>query len=643
MTTDTTRVLPSTTPSVAAVAQSRGGGRAPPGSDIGLDLSTADFGIGPRVLDAGRTRPYERDRDDPVYRPLRIFTLDPLASRLDGAVAVVNTPYEPLGPGPVGALLRVDPLDAGTNQRCRSVDLDDPANLIRQGRAPSTTDPEFHQQMAYAVCSIVYAAFRRALGRDVAWSFDRLDADGRRRLLLRPLGGEMRNAWYDKESGSLVFGYFAKDAAEGDDSGYRGHVFTGLSHDILVHETTHALLDGLRAHFSIPTNRDVLAFHEAFADLVALFQHFSYRTVVEAGIRTSQGNIETSDLLLGLAREFGEAGERNGPMRRALGTMDLKEDHKPPQYGQSPDEPHERGAVLVAAVFEAFLKVYRRKVGRYVRLATQGSGLIVGDLPVELQGVMAEEASQLADQFLSICIRAIDFCPPVDIEFGEFLRAMITADYELVPDDPHAYREALINAFRRRGIHPPDVPGLSEDALLWRPPERRLPPIEDLSFRRLAFDGDPARPAGDEELERQATAFGRFAASPDVLDLFGLARAGDPRLGGDRIEPPMVESIRSCRRVGPDGQILFDLVAEITQRRIAKGPGGGFEFLGGATAILGPRGEIRYTIAKSVLNERRLERQRRFLAGPAGNRLWVASGGRRIPAPQLFRLCHSGE
>ena len=48
-------------------------------------------------------------------------------------------------------------------------------------------------------------------------------------------------------------------------------VFTCLSHDVIVHELTHALLDGLRPHFTIPTQIDVLAFHEAFADLIACF------------------------------------------------------------------------------------------------------------------------------------------------------------------------------------------------------------------------------------------------------------------------------------------------------------------------------------------------------------------------------------
>lgn len=634
---DSSRIDPSTTPAAAAVAQSRdGSGRARPG---GGSEDGGHFRVGPRVVWAAATRPYDRGRDDPIYRPLRIYTLDPSASRLEGAIAVVNVPYEPVGAGPRGALFRVDPTDRGSGRRCLSVDLDARENLIRVGRSPSTTDPEFHQQMVYAVCSLVYAAFRRALGRDIAWAFDRRDSeDGRRRLVLYPHGGDMRNAYYDEAEGCIVFGYFEDIEGDGEAAVRRGRVFSSLSHDIVAHEVTHALLHGLRAHFSVPTGPDVLAFHEAFADLVALFQHFSYRPVVEAGIQSGGGDITRADLLVGLAQQFGRAVGRCGPLRRAIEANAL--DGTTLQYRIAGEEPHARGAVLVSAVFRAFATVFRRKAQRYIRLATQGSGIVTGALPAELQAILADEASKLADQFLTICIRAIDYCPPVDIEFGEFLRAVITADYELVPDDPHAYREAWINAFRDCGIYPSGVQTLSEDALLWRGPARAMPPIPALSFREMKFDGDPARPPEQRELVHQAEALGRFVSHPDWLEAFGLARPGDPRLGDDTVEPPIVESIRTSRRIGPDGQILFDLVAEIAQPRRVRSPSGDFTFLGGATLILDPKGNIRYVIAKDVRAARRLANQRRFLDGTVGRRLWTRDAAGRSPARRLFCLCH---
>ena len=82
-------------------------------------------------------------------------------------------------------------------------------------------------------------------------------------------------------------------------------------------------------------------------------------------------------------------------------------------------EAHQLGSVLVLAVFDAFNVIYTRKTARYVRLATGGTGnLPMGELPADLQVVLAEEASRLASQFLSICIRAVDYCPPVDLEFA---------------------------------------------------------------------------------------------------------------------------------------------------------------------------------------------------------------------------------
>jgi hypothetical protein len=104
---------------------------------------------------------------------------------------------------------------------------------------------------------------------------------------------------------------------------------------------------------------------------------------------------------------------------------------------------------------------------------------------------LANEASKIASQFLVICLRAVDYCPPIDITFGEFLRAVITADRDLVPDDPWAYREAWLDAFRIRQIFPSDVQHMSEDAIEWRPPTTPLT-IPELDFASLQFAGDPA-------------------------------------------------------------------------------------------------------------------------------------------------------
>lgn len=60
-----------------------------------------------------------------------------------------------------------------------------------------------------------------------------------------------------------------------------GHDYTQLSHDILVHETTLVVLDGLRHLYEEAGLSDQPAIHEAFTDIVALLSVSSTRTIVE--------------------------------------------------------------------------------------------------------------------------------------------------------------------------------------------------------------------------------------------------------------------------------------------------------------------------------------------------------------------------
>lgn len=614
-----------------------------------------DYEIGPGVTRAAHGRPYERQPGDPVHRPLKIFALDPAVSLLEGSVAQIKVPYERLAPGPVGAVFAIedgmgDEASAGDRGR---VNLDDPLILIQGGLDPSPTDYRFHRQMIYAVCSSVYAAFQRALGRNIAWGFGPAGSQGegetaeRCRLSIQPHYPNLKNAWYDKANGRLCFGSYPADKNAAGRNLPGGMVHTCLSHDIVTHEVTHALLDGLREKFSIPTNPDVPAFHEAFADLVALSLHFSHERVVQAAIRKTRGRLERATLLTDIAQQFGYT--TNGGAKLALRTaIDVTaEDESPVNYYNKSREPHAQGSVLSSAVFEAFRTIFRRKTERYILMATGGRGILPeGELPPGLQEALVEEASQLARQFLDICIRAIDYCPPVDLYFGEFLRAVITADRELMPEDKWGYREAWIDAFLRRKIYPPDVPSLSEDSLSWDPPDAPLPPIEELSFASLRFRGDPGRPASASELRRQAAALGWFITRPGRLECFGLVRPGDRRLGYDLVDRPCVHSIRSTRRSGLNGRVLFDLVAEVTQRRLVRNSAGKveFEFFGGSTIILDPEGNVRYVIRRSILNQGRIEAQRQCMQAEGCSQFWSrAPDGMYRPNTDVFRLLHPCE
>ena len=595
----------STPEATAATAQSRLPKELPPGNEDELAASSkpgAAFTLGNGVSCAAFAHSYTRKRDDPIYRPLKIYTMDPSTRRLEGAAAVINVPFETLKVGPQGMRFAIEKSPTSPFHPLPDVDLDDTRILIRSGRDPAPSDPVFHHQMVYAVCSSIYAAFRTALGRELAWGFE----DEKLRVL--PHGMQDRNALYSQADKSLSFGWYpAEDKAIGR-LVPKGYVFACLSHDIIAHELTHALLDGLRAEFRRSVSPDTAAFHEAFADIVALLQRFSYEEVVKHVIRTTRGKVTGENFLMG--EEFGQGVGMTGGVRG----FDLSEH---PKVYSAGCEIHELGSVLVSAILEAFLTVYKRRSAAYFRLASNGTGIVPeGDPPADLVNILAHLLSRLASQFLSICIRAIDYCPPVNIMFGEYLRALITADFDLVPDDPWAYREALIEAFGRRRIYPPGVKSLSEDALLWHGPTTPLK-VKKLDYATLKFSGDPGSAARVGELRRQATELGKFITAlenRESLGEFGVAADGDPELRGDKVDSPRIESIRSSRRVGPDGQMVFDLVAEVTQRRHAAGGRGEpvFEFYGGSTVILDPHGEIRYIIRKSILDNEQLDVQRAY-------------------------------
>lgn len=553
---------------------------------------------GANLTRPARSPPYRRNSDtDPLYRPLKVFTSDPARSDFDGAVAVVSVPYETLAPGPTGARLAVVADRIEGVPEAAALDLEHPGVLIGQGLTPAPGDLRFHRQMTYAVASTVIRSFAVALGREPSWGFER--RGGQDRLLLRPHSGRERNACYDKASGELRFGWFeadgCADAAAAVPPG--GRVYTCLSHDIIAHEMTHALLDGMRSRFMEPTNPDVLAFHEAFADIVAVLHQFSHRVGVVGAIVRGKGRLD-GGVVFALAEQFGRATGCSGPLRAWLDRRGAVQRYDPAAGS------HELGSVLVGAVLEALSVAFERRVAR-LRALYALANMPAAHLHPDYRDLLAEAAAKVAGQFLALCIRAIDYCPPVDVTFGEYLRALVTADRDLVEDDVHGYREALIGAFGRRGIFPAHVPDLSEASLLWHKPSPPLPRIEALDLAHLRLADDPGHAPPEREIERQAGALADVVTDPRHADEFGLdVSPGRPL--------PVVESIRTIRRVGPDRQVRLGLVAEVVQA--GRDPG----LYGGATVILGGAGDIRYVVRKRVGDRDRARRTAEYQATPAG-------------------------
>ena len=246
----------------------------------------------------------------PPHRRLKVFSLDPAVdARLEHALisrSVLSVTWEPVRPGPVGEYLEVVDVDPSSGCVYDPVDLNQPDLLAQDGLSPSTGNPQFHQQMVYAVAMKTIANFERVLGRKLLWAERREDEANRlivepegryvQRLRIYPHALREQNAYYSPAKTALLFGYFNASTTDPRDELPGGIVFSCLSHDIVAHEMTHAILDGMHRRMLDVTNSDMIAFHEAFADIVAIFQHFTVPGLLLDQIQRSRGSMQANGL-----------------------------------------------------------------------------------------------------------------------------------------------------------------------------------------------------------------------------------------------------------------------------------------------------------------------------------------------------------
>ena len=104
-----------------------------------------------------------------------------------------------------------------------------------------------------------------------------------------------------------------------------------------------------------------------------------------------------------------------------------------------------------------------------------------------------------------------------------------------------------------------------------------------------------------------------------------------------RIEPPVIQSVRSLRRLSPDQDLGFHVVAEVSQRRRTKA---GHWFHGGSTVIIDEEGVPRYVIGKGVTSKGREAEMGKFLQTARAEYRRAARGDRGARR-ELIRHLHA--
>jgi hypothetical protein len=575
----------------------------------------------------------------PEFRQLRIYAIDPMVARAGEHQATVQIRFEELplrkdtddpAKAPVsfhGRRLEVVDVDASgeTPVWLKPINLDDANIAMQLGLEPAESDPQFHQQMVYAVAMRTLEQFDRALGRVTYFA-------GRRRLRLVPHAFRGSNAFYHPKLRAVLFGYFraSKDAPGENLPGQV--IFTCLSHDIIAHEVTHAVVDRLRPYFNVATNPHVRAFHEGFADIVAVFQRLTFRDLVQRELQNAGADIRKSQLLFDIAAQFGQGLGSGKALRTALDNKTRIQDVR---------EEHALGAVLVAAILEAFLASLDSRAADLIRLATGGTGVLPqGAQHPDLVRRLTAECIRIAQSVLTMCIRAFDYLPPADVTFGAFLRALVTADWELNPLDEFGLRASVIEACRRRGIFAAEAGSLAVNALLldvardeeWRGHEATFRDWVDLAIRfdieeqRAATPDDgvdlfvaDAQLPSDRLLVKQAppvrsdfyytTPQDELPSAGDLANAIinwfaALSPDQRQRLGLLSYPPLQRPHFHSNRRVTSDGTLRFGLVVQLVQMQAVTVGGVARNFPTGLTLVIDVTGKVRFVIGSTPFESR---------------------------------------
>ncbi|GHG47544.1 hypothetical protein GCM10012320_14410 [Sinomonas cellulolyticus] len=521
------------------------------------------------------------------------------------SVATVRVPLERVRSGPLGARLDVRVRRPG-QEEARPVSLSLDGALWGIDDVPPSEDLEalladsrFLAQHVYGVASDTLQEFERTMGRRLSW------ASGHRLQIDAYAPVDFRETGYDPVSKAIRFGHRADPRAP-------RHVPMALYRDLVAHEVTHAILDGYRPRWAdAKALLDGFALHEAIADLTAMLSVFSSAGRVEqmlsaAGPKAGR-DIDEKILRSGL---FGLADGlfSRGAVRRPL-------DRSVPLEWQLDPEPHARGEVVVQAVLNTVLSLWKQRLdypgGRASRYQ------------------IAESGARVGQQVLRMVLRSLAYLPPVDPTWTDLLRAILASDLVMMPEDApprpafgadgHAkgYRETLRDAFW-------DI-DLSTD------PDARLDGLDNLEglrypVRLSALASDP------EEVNRFIWANPRLMRAMDLDEEAGVR----------------VERVRPTVRVAPDGFVVSEICASFVQevtltRREARDRLGlrtEAEYItvrGGATLRFDEGGRLCFAALKPVMDAQR-QRERAETAhaereagggAPAG---FHTSGEREDPA-----------
>ncbi len=359
-----------------------------------------------------------------------IYVQDPMVAEYEPATGIqeIEVSWEPgLSDGPTNSRFAVVDYNSDTGKLVPPAKWNAKGWVFEgvDGQPLTADDPssyQFHQVNAWATVQRVLDFYESpwALGRPIPWGFEG------NRLIIVPHAGLGKNAFYDRKSKSLQFYYFGSEAEPR---------FTCLSHDIVAHETGHAVLDGIRPHYLDLSSIETAAFHEFIGDLTAILLALDNIDVRHHVANVSGADLTKDTTISALAEEFGQYLEGRKFLRSANKPLTM------PDIAGSTSA-HHNSQVLTTAMFRILTRMAQEYTKENERRRKVGE-----------KEVTAFQALYWAySSFRRISLQPLDLCPPADVRFIDYARAVLHNDRLTNREDKKDYRKIIAEVFHEWGL-----------------------------------------------------------------------------------------------------------------------------------------------------------------------------------------------
>ena len=368
-----------------------------------------------------------------------MFAIDPLIKERYPDVNLVQgwfkwSPTEldlPISPGPANPRLKIIDRNDRSSGRLSvvepEIDEDDKKVRFNVGRRNRWKRDQLRQLSVFTTMLRTLDLFESddSLGRRVQWA----TGDDPLKIYIRFT--RAKDARYRRDLKGILLSYFDPD--EGD------RVYSCESPDIVAHETTHAIIDGIAPDLYDSAFPDCAAIHEGVCDLMAMILSFQMYQLRIKLLEQTEGDLRQAMEFGWIGEQFGARDGREGTepyVRSLFGNYSLSD-----SWGKKIDrnKGYELSLILSCSVFNALIGEFERMV--------EDSGE---------EEISAEHHRLLFGATMKIkrmVCRAIDYLPPGESSLLEFAQCIIAADEIAFPNDEDSFiRDNLKTEFIKRGL-----------------------------------------------------------------------------------------------------------------------------------------------------------------------------------------------